>query len=418
MRVFAGYFVALMVGVAGAQTHAVHHAGAAKTAPKTGMIAYIDTTEGRIVCRLFPSVAPKTVENFAGLASGTKDWMDGATGKIALEQPFYDAMAVGGISTGIIGGDRLGGGKGYAGEPFPAEKNALKFDMPDVIYMRYASAVSGATKSAAKMESSSSFSILDHPNLEYEDAGVIFGQCDDAASQTVVTKISQKLLAVDNRPKTAIAINHITITQPGEAAPPVAKDVAASAITPQPAQLPEDIVPAPNPMGPRVVIDTTMGVLNCRLFKETPVGTANFVGLAKGTKDWKNSATHVTMHGKPFFDGLHFRRVIPGFMVQQSDLPGDAGGDGDIGFHFAVENVPGLSFDRPGRLAYANGGPDTNESEFFVTENPVRRLDGKYTIFGQCDDASVEIEKAMARVPRDAHNRPLKPIAIRKITVE
>ena len=416
MRVRVSVLAALMMASAVAQT--AHHAPAAKNAPKTGMVATIDTTEGRIVCKLYPSVAPKTVENFAALASGTKDWADASTGKVAQGQPFYDATALGATSGGIVGGDRLGGGKGVAGEPFPAEKNSLTFDMPGALFMRYASAAPNATKNAAKMESSSSFSILAHPNLEYATDGVIFGQCDDAASQAVVFQIAQKLLAVDNRPKTAIAINHITITQPGGPAPPVAKDVAASAITPQPAQLPEDMVSAPTPTGQRVAIDTTMGTLHCRLFKETPIGTANFVGLATGTKDWKNTKTHQTTHGQPFFDGLHFRRVVPGFMVQQSDLPGDSGGDGDIGFHFDVETVPGLSFDRPGRLAYANAGPDTNESEFFVTENPVRRLDGRFTIFGQCDDASVEIVKAMARVPRDAHNRPLKPIAIRKVTVE
>jgi cyclophilin family peptidyl-prolyl cis-trans isomerase len=122
------------------------------------------------------------------------------------------------------------------------------------------------------------------------------------------------------------------------------------------------------------------------------------------------------MHGKKFYDGLSFRRVIPDFMIQNADLPGDPSGDGDIGFHFANEIVPGLNFDRPGRLAYANAGPDTNESEFFITEAPNHRLDGNYTIFGQCDEASVKLVGEVARVPRDEKNRPVKAVVIRGIT--
>ncbi len=151
-------------------------------------------------------------------------------------------------------------------------------------------------------------------------------------------------------------------------------------------------IPSPEPTGPTAVIETTMGQITCKLFdKEAPIGVANFIGLAEGTKPWKNPSTHVVMHGRKFYDGLSFRRVIPDFMIQNADLPGDPSGDGDLGFHFANEIVPGLTFDRPGRLAYANAGPNTNESEFFVTVAPNHRLDGNYTIFGQCDDASVKV---------------------------
>jgi len=79
--------------------------------------------------------------------------------------------------------------------------------------------------------------------------------------------------------------------------------------------------------------------------------------------------------------------------------------------------VPGLTFDRPGRLAYANAGPGTNASEFFITEHAVHRLDGNYTIFGQCDDATVKIVEAIARMPRDAHNKPLTPVVIRHVVI-
>jgi peptidyl-prolyl cis-trans isomerase A (cyclophilin A) len=109
--------------------------------------------------------------------------------------------------------------------------------------------------------------------------------------------------------------------------------------------------------------------------------------------------------------------VIPDFMIQNADMPGDPSGGADIGFHFGVETVPGLTFDRPGRLAYANAGPDTNQSEFFIAEHPMHRLDGGYTIFGQCDDAGVKVVEAIARVPRDEKNKPLTPVVIRKITI-
>jgi peptidyl-prolyl cis-trans isomerase A (cyclophilin A) len=103
-------------------------------------------------------------------------------------------------------------------------------------------------------------------------------------------------------------------------------------------------------------------------------------------------------------------------MIQNADSPGDPNGGGS-GSQFANEIVPGLSFDRPGRLAYANAGPNTNSSEFFVTEHPIRRLDGNFTIFGQCDDASVQVVEAIARVPRDDKNRPLQRVTIKHVSI-
>jgi len=125
------------------------------------------------------------------------------------------------------------------------------------------------------------------------------------------------------------------------------------------------------------------------------------------------------MHNRPFYSGnsLHFNRVLPDFMIQNQDVPGNAGGD--IGLpKYANEIVPNLTFDRPGRLAMANSGPGTNGSSFFITEQPRHStLDNNYTIFGQCDDASVKIVSAISHVPRDAHNRPLTPVVIRRITI-
>ena len=103
-------------------------------------------------------------------------------------------------------------------------------------------------------------------------------------------------------------------------------------------------------------------------------------------------------------------------MIQGGDPAGT--GMGDPGYKFKNETSPDLTFDRPGRLAYANAGPDTNGSQFFITEIPYPSLNGGYTIFGQCDDASVELEKQIARMPSDPRdNRPFRPVKINHITI-
>ena len=167
---------------------------------------------------------------------------------------------------------------------------------------------------------------------------------------------------------------------------------------------------------PTAVIDTTAGKLTCTLFPDkAPIGVSNFIGLANGTKDWTNPASGRKMHGVPLYNGTIFHRVIPDFMIQGGDPMGS--GEGDPGYKFNNETSPDLTFDRPGRLAYANAGPDTNGSQFFVTEVPVPSLDGKYTIFGQCDAPSVELVKQIARMPRNGNDRPNNPPKINKITI-
>jgi cyclophilin family peptidyl-prolyl cis-trans isomerase len=416
--------VLLMVSVGGTQVRVgARHpaAGAAKEAEPAGPTVVMDTSMGRITCRLFEKQAPVTSANFVGLAEGSKDWKDPATDQVVHAKPFYDGTGLVGVSDGMLGGDRLGSLRGTAGAPFAAEKSGLGFERAGRLVMAKFTPEAGGEAGAGKvpeLTSSSVFYVLEHADREYDKrGGTVFGQCDEA-SLSVVTAISHALLSTDNHPEAPIAINHIAVVREGEAMPAVAAAVPLANVTPQPMPMPAAAIASPEPTGPVAVIDTSMGTLTCRLFsKETPVAVANFVGLAEGTKAWTNPATHVVMRGRKFYDGLSFRRVIPDFMIQNADMPGDASGDGDIGFHFANEIVPGLTFDRPGRLAYANAGPDTNESEFFVTEQPMSRLDGGYTIFGQCDEASVKVVEAIARVERDERNRPLKAVVIRRITV-
>jgi peptidyl-prolyl cis-trans isomerase A (cyclophilin A) len=170
------------------------------------------------------------------------------------------------------------------------------------------------------------------------------------------------------------------------------------------------------PTGPLVVIDTNMGRLSCRLFdKQSPLAAANFIGLATGTKDWTDPTTGQKVHGKPYYDNTTFHRVIPGFMIQGGDRKGD--GSGDAGFYFKNETTPGLAFDVAGRLAMANAGPDTNGTQFFITEVPYPDLDGKYTIFGQCDTHTVLMVATLARVDRDSNDKPATPITMNKVTI-
>jgi peptidyl-prolyl cis-trans isomerase A (cyclophilin A) len=421
VAVAAGLMMLGCFELMGAQTHvSARHTTAGKVVEPTGPTVVIDTSVGRITCKLYEKQAPVTAANFVGLADGSKDWKDPATDQMVRGKGFYDGTGLAGIATGILGGDRLGRLLGTAGAPFPMEKSGLGFERAGRLVMaKYKPQPSEAVPAgkAPDLESSSVFYVLDHANREYDERGTVFGQCDDA-SLPVVEKISHALLSTDNHPVEAIAINHVAVVREGEAIPAIAPAVPLAQVTPQPVPMLVSEVPPPEPTGPTAVIETPMGTLTCKLFsKEAPMGVANFIGLAEGTKEWKNPSTHAVVRGKRFYDGLSFRRVIPDFMIQNADLPGDPSGDGDIGFHFANEIVPGLNFDRPGRLAYANAGPDTNESEFFITEVPNHRLDGNYTIFGQCDDASVKVEAAIARVPRDERNRPLKPVVIRRITI-
>ncbi|HYN15209.1 MAG TPA: peptidylprolyl isomerase [Terriglobales bacterium] len=169
---------------------------------------------------------------------------------------------------------------------------------------------------------------------------------------------------------------------------------------------------------PTAVFDTTMGTLRCKLFpKEAPKTVANFIGLADGSTDWKDPSTGQTKHGVPLYSGTIFHRVIPNFMIQGGDPLGS--GMGNPVDRFADEIVPSLAFDRPGRLAMANSGPNTNGSQFFITEVPTPHLNGRHTIFGQCDDASVKLVKKIARVPADPrNNKPTTPVRINKIVIE
>ena len=170
------------------------------------------------------------------------------------------------------------------------------------------------------------------------------------------------------------------------------------------------------PNGPTVVMDTSMGRIACQFFQQqAPKTVANFIALAQGTKDWTDPNTNKVQHNKPLYDGTVFHRVLPEFMIQGGDPTGT--GMGNPGYKFADEFDPNLGFDVPGRLAMANSGPNTNGSQFFITEVPTPYLNHVHTIFGQCDDSSVEVVKAIARVQRDSNDKPVTPVVLKKVTI-
>ncbi len=159
----------------------------------------------------------------------------------------------------------------------------------------------------------------------------------------------------------------------------------------------------------RARIITRVGTLDCDLYADrAPRTVANFVGLARGLRPFWDPCLREWRRG-PFYDGLAFHRVIPGFMIQGGDQLGTGTGDG--GYEFADEFHPTLRHDGPGVMSMANSGPGTNGTQFFVTEGNTSWLDDKHSVFGRCRNAGVVAR--MGREPRDDGDRPLTPVAMR-----
>jgi cyclophilin family peptidyl-prolyl cis-trans isomerase len=153
--------------------------------------------------------------------------------------------------------------------------------------------------------------------------------------------------------------------------------------------------------------------LTCELFVDVaPVTVANFVGLARGTQRWHDPRTGREGSGS-LYVGTPLHRVIPDFMIQGGDPLGT--GSGGPGYQFHDEVRDDVRFDRPGRLAMANSGPGTNGSQFFVTETFTPHLDGKHTIFGQCEP--VDVVRDITRMPRGRRDEPKVPIVLRQLEI-
>jgi peptidyl-prolyl cis-trans isomerase A (cyclophilin A) len=179
-----------------------------------------------------------------------------------------------------------------------------------------------------------------------------------------------------------------------------------------PAQTPVERAP-----GLYMTFQTSMGDIHCRLFeKEAPLTVKTIVGLATGKMSYVDPRTKQKVTGKPLYNGLTFHRVIPRFMIQGGDPLGTGEGEpGGPGFPFKDEFTKELRFNLPGRLAMANAGPNTNGSQFFITEVSADYLNDKHTIFGQCEELS--IIKKIARTPAE-DEKPVTPVVIKHVTVE
>jgi len=145
-------------------------------------------------------------------------------------------------------------------------------------------------------------------------------------------------------------------------------------------------------------IKTDKGTLECELYADkAPITVANFVGLARGLRPWKNPAGEWVK--KPLYEGTPFHRIIKGFMIQGGDPKGN--GSGDPGFVIPDEIWEDARHDQRGLLCMANRGPNTNGSQFFIMDGVAAHLDGGYTIFGKCSPEDVIISIANSDVQGD-----------------
>ena len=161
--------------------------------------------------------------------------------------------------------------------------------------------------------------------------------------------------------------------------------------------------------------DTSEGTFTIRLFeKEAPKTVANFVGLAEGTREWKDPQTGEAKTA-PFYDGVTFHRVIDGFMIQGGDRLGT--GSGGPGYKFADEFHPSLRHSRAGMLSMANAGPNTNGSQFFITLGPTPHLDNRHSVFGEVVEG-MDIVSRIGSVQTGRQDRPVKPVVINRVAIK
>jgi len=164
------------------------------------------------------------------------------------------------------------------------------------------------------------------------------------------------------------------------------------------------------------IFDTTEGQIVCRLFeKEAPKTVANFTELAEGKREWTHPKARQKAAAR-LYDGTVFHRVIPDFMIQGGDPLGT--GTGGPGYQFADETRGSPHrFDRAGKLAMANAGPNTNGSQFFITVAATEWLTGKHTIFGEVVEGQ-EVADRISKAPRGPQDRPVKEVRLNSVSIE
>jgi peptidyl-prolyl cis-trans isomerase A (cyclophilin A) len=171
------------------------------------LFATLETTKGDVTIRLFPDHAPKTVQNFVGLAEGTKEWKDPKTGKPSTER-FYDGLGFHRVIDGFMiqGGDPLGTGTGSPGYAFDDEIHPdLQFDRP------YLLAMANAGIQGGRGTNGSQFFVTVVPTPHLNRKHTIFGEVVDDESKRVVDAIATARTAPGDRPLEPIVINHVKI---------------------------------------------------------------------------------------------------------------------------------------------------------------------------------------------------------------
>ena len=172
----------------------------------------------------------------------------------------------------------------------------------------------------------------------------------------------------------------------------------------------------PRQPGAYAIFNTSEGNIVCRLFeKDAPKTVQNFTELAEGKREWVHPNTRKKSSDR-LYDGTIFHRVIPNFMIQGGDPQGT--GMGGPGYQFEDE-TRGSShkFDKPGKLAMANAGPNTNGSQFFITVAATDWLTGKHTIFGEVIEGQDVVDK-IANLPRGRQDRPNKDVKLQSVEIE
>jgi peptidyl-prolyl cis-trans isomerase A (cyclophilin A) len=160
---------------------------------------------------------------------------------------------------------------------------------------------------------------------------------------------------------------------------------------------------------------TTHGTFQVKLMPDhAPTTVANFVDLATGKREWRDPRDG-QRKSEPLYDGTLFHRVIPDFMIQGGDPEGT--GRGGPGYRFEDECPPGgPKFDKPGLLAMANAGPNTNGSQFFVTVAKTPWLNGKHTIFGEVTEG-MDVVNSISAAERDASDRPTSDVIVERVEI-
>jgi peptidyl-prolyl cis-trans isomerase A (cyclophilin A) len=167
---------------------------------------------------------------------------------------------------------------------------------------------------------------------------------------------------------------------------------------------------------PTATFVTSMGTFKAELMPDhAPTAVANFVELAQGRREWRDPRDGARK-SEPLFDGTLFHRVIPDFMIQGGDPEGT--GRGGPGYRFEDECPPGgPKFDRPGLLAMANAGPNSNGSQFFVTVVPTPWLQDKHTIFGEVVDG-MDVVESISQVETSAGDRPAADVVLEQVQID